>query len=414
MVRQRVVNLTQSERGKDRCYSGTVQGPIRPPYARSAVKVPVPIPHPPALIVAGPTASGKSALALAIAERLGGTIINADSMQVYRELRILTARPTPEDEARVPHAPLRHPTRGRSRQRRLVAQPRPSPRWQAAQALGSLPILTGGTGLYFAALTDGLADIPDPGAEARAEARRLLAELGPRGAARRPRQGRSRHRRPAQTQRQPAHRPRLGGVARHRHGPRRLADSAIAARAVALLRHPCSIRRARHCAPPSPPASPPCWPRARSRRCAALLALDLDPALPAMRAHGVPELSAYLRGTLSLEEAGRRTELVTGQYTKRQATWFRHHDLAAPSASEIRSMRDLQRLTQFSERVMDEIIRVYSRPGLTHRGIRPIHPLREHRSPAPDREPPRRHAPIEPPKCRPPTVCQEPKSFFAP
>jgi tRNA dimethylallyltransferase len=60
----------------------------------------------------------------------------------------------------------------------------------------------------------------------------------------------------------------------------------------------------------------------------ALLALDLDPSLPAMRAHGVPELSAYLRGTLSLEEAGRRTMLATGQYTKRQATWFRHHILA--------------------------------------------------------------------------------------
>ncbi len=63
----------------------------------------------------------------------------------------------------------------------------------------------------------------------------------------------------------------------------------------------------------------------------ALLALDLDPALPAMRAHGVPELSAYLRGELDLEEAARRVELVTGQYTKRQATWFRHHELAEPS-----------------------------------------------------------------------------------
>ena len=77
-----------------------------------------------------------------------------------------------------------------------------------------------------------------------------------------------------------------------------------------------------------------------------LLALGLDPALPAMRAHGVPELSAYLRGTLPLEEAGRRTELVTFQYTKRQATWFRHHELAAHT--EIISSR-FTAVTQFSE-----------------------------------------------------------------
>jgi tRNA dimethylallyltransferase len=72
-----------------------------------------------------------------------------------------------------------------------------------------------------------------------------------------------------------------------------------------------------------------------------------------MRAHGVPELSAYLRGTLSLEEAGRRTELVTGQYTKRQATWFRHHDLAAPESSEIIPSRFTDD-TQLSERLVEK------------------------------------------------------------
>ena len=90
----------------------------------------------------------------------------------------------------------------------------------------------------------------------------------------------------------------------------------------------CSIPRGTTCAPPSPPASRPCWPRAPWTRSAPCSTQHLDPALPAMRAHGVPELSAYLRGEISLEEAGRRTELVTGQYTKRQATWFRHHPLA--------------------------------------------------------------------------------------
>jgi tRNA dimethylallyltransferase len=80
-----------------------------------------------------------------------------------------------------------------------------------------------------------------------------------------------------------------------------------------------------------------------------LLALNLDPTLPAMRAHGVPELSAYLRGDLSLQEAGRRTELVTGQYTKRQATWFRHHTLA-PQPRVFTIAARFSSLAQFSER----------------------------------------------------------------
>jgi tRNA dimethylallyltransferase len=134
-------------------------------------------PEPTALIVAGPTASGKSALALMLAERLHGAIINADAMQVYRELRIITARPTPEDEARVPHAlyGIRPATEPGSvawwRDAALAAM-------ADARAAGRLPILTGGTGLYFASLTDGLAAIPDPGPAAREEARRLLKDIG--------------------------------------------------------------------------------------------------------------------------------------------------------------------------------------------------------------------------------------------
>ncbi|HLJ04714.1 MAG TPA: tRNA (adenosine(37)-N6)-dimethylallyltransferase MiaA, partial [Acetobacteraceae bacterium] len=130
------------------------------------------------LIVAGPTASGKSALALALADHLRGTIINADAMQVYRELRILTARPTQEDEGRVPH---------RLYGVQPAAQPGSVAWWRdaalakmtAAHEAGRLPILTGGSGMYFASLTDGLAKIPDPGPIARAEARALLKELGP-------------------------------------------------------------------------------------------------------------------------------------------------------------------------------------------------------------------------------------------
>ena len=130
-----------------------------------------------ALIVAGPTCSGKSALAMRLAGAVGGVVINADSMQVYRELRVLTARPTAADEAAVPHALYGV---------RAAAEPGSAAWWRGealaamerAAAAGRVPILCGGTGLYLAALTGGIADIPDPGAEARAEARALLAAEG--------------------------------------------------------------------------------------------------------------------------------------------------------------------------------------------------------------------------------------------
>jgi len=284
-----------------------------------------------ALIVAGPTASGKSALALALAQRLNGIIINADSMQVYRELRTLTARPTAAEEALVPH---------RVYGIRSVAEPGSVAWWRGAalaameesRAAGRLPILTGGTGLYFASLTDGLADIPTPADAAREEARRLLAEQGPEalhaGLAKvDPATAARLH--PADGQRiarawevwrttgigLAAWQNRRGEKAPWRFAsvrldpPREDLRAAIAARFGAMLRFG-ALDEVR-----------------------ALLDLRLDGSLPAMRAHGVPELSAYLRGEITLEEAGRRTELVTGQYTKRQATWLRHHPLAEPPAT---------------------------------------------------------------------------------
>ena len=284
---------------------------------------------PTALIVAGPTASGKSALALEVAERFGGTIINADAMQVYRELRVLTARPTPEEEARVPHAlygirPAAEPgSVAWWRDAALVAMAR-------AREAGRLPILTGGSGLYFASLTDGLAAIPDPGPAARAEARALLKQIGPA-----------------------ALHARLAEVDPATAAQIRPTDSQRIARAWEVWRgtgtglaawqsrpaHPAAVALRRHPARPAADAAPRRRsPRGPMRCCGpaaldevrALLALGLDPALPAMRAHGVPELAAHLRGELSLAEAVRRIELVTGQYTKRQATWFRHHPLAEP------------------------------------------------------------------------------------
>jgi tRNA dimethylallyltransferase len=307
---------------------------------------------PPALIVAGPTASGKSALALAIAQRVDGTIINADSMQVYRELRVLTARPSPDDEAKVPHAlygikPAAEA--GNAAWWRSDALSVMQKSWERAK----IPVLTGGTGLYFAALTQGLADIPEPGAEARAEARRLLAELGPEAlhaglakvdpatAARIQPNDSQRTARAWEVWRSTG----MGLAAWQQRNlplapwrffairldpPREALRNAIADRFATMLA------------------------QGAVEEVQALLTQNLDPALPAMRAHGVPELSAYLRGTLSLEEAARRTELVTGQYTKRQGTWFRHHDLAAPEASEIISSR-FTADAQLSERLMEKI-----------------------------------------------------------
>jgi tRNA dimethylallyltransferase len=282
-----------------------------------------------ALIVAGPTASGKSALALALAERLGGTIINTDAMQMYRELRVLTARPTPDDEARAPHALYGV---------RPAAEPGNIAWWRetalaamaAAREVGRLPILTGGSGLYFASLTEGLADIPDPGPAARAEARARLKEIGPAAL----------H----------THLAEVDPVTAARLRP---TDSQRVARAWEVWRG-TGIGLATWQARKTPPAP---WrfaaillnpPRADLRAAIsarfdgmlrdgaleevrALLALELDSALPAMRAHGVPELASHLRGEIPLEEARRRIELVTSQYTKRQATWFRHHALADPA-----------------------------------------------------------------------------------
>ncbi len=132
-----------------------------------------------ALLIMGPTASGKSALALALAERIGGEIVNADSMQVYRDFRILTARPTPKEEARAPHHLYGYADAGE-----LYSTGRWLTDALAAiadiRARGVTPILVGGTGLYFKALTEGLADIPAADPEVRAALRaRADAEGAP-------------------------------------------------------------------------------------------------------------------------------------------------------------------------------------------------------------------------------------------
>lgn len=296
--------------------------------------------EPRALIVAGPTASGKSALALDLARRLGGEVINADSMQLYAELAVLTARPTPAEEALVPHRlyGVRPAAEAASvawwRDRALEAM-------AVARAAGRLPILCGGTGLYFLSLTEGLSELPPVPAAAREAARALLAGIGApalhaRLAAMDPetatglRPGDSQRlarawevwtgtgKGLAAWQREGAHTgpARLDGrpwrfAAILLDPPREALRAAIAARFDAMLAGGALAE------------------------VAALGALGLDPALPAMRAHGVPELLAHLRGAMPLAAARERAILNTGQYTKRQATWFRHHKLADPSLAHI-------------------------------------------------------------------------------
>lgn len=308
---------------------------------------------PRALIIAGPTCSGKSALALDLAQRMNGTVVNADSMQVYRELRILTARPSMEDEALAPHALYGVCA---------AAEPGSAAWWRnaalsamdAAQAAGRLPILCGGTGLYLSALTRGIADIPDPGAEARAEARALLAAYGPAAL----------HARLAQAD------PATAATLRPSDGQR-------LARAWEVWRGTGQGLANWFEATPQPPPwrfrmvllDPPrdALLQALAARFAAMLAagalreasalqdLRLDPAVPLLRAHGVPELLAHLNGEVPLAEAARRAVLATGRYTKRQATWFRHQRIVAPCRTHTIHAR-YAGSAQSSERELDGLM----------------------------------------------------------
>jgi len=280
--------------------------------------------HPDAILIAGPTASGKSALGLRLAEGLGGTVINADSMQVYRDLRIITARPGIEDEARAPHRLYGHVDAAENYSvGRYVADAQAA--LDAARRAGRLPILVGGTGLYFKALTQGLSAVPATPAEVRASVRgRLEAE----GAA--ALHAELERRDPAMAARlRPADRMRVARAIEvldatgrsladwHREGMQAALDPE---NALKLFLEP--DRAALH---------------ARiDQRFDAMLAdgaLDevralaergLDPMLPAMKAHGVPWLRRHLTGEITLAAAAEGAKLDTRRYTKRQATWFRH------------------------------------------------------------------------------------------
>lgn len=279
----------------------------------------------PPILIAGPTASGKSSLALNLAERDGGMVINADSMQVYRELRILTARPTPEDEKRAPHALYGHVP---------AAEAYSVGRWledvkaaiAEARERGLRPIIVGGTGLYFKALLEGLAAIPSiaPGVRAhwRATAAALdaealhamLAERDPAMAARLPIADRQRVTRALEvvsaTGRSLSDWQREPGV------PVLLPEATE--RLVILpdrqdLYARCDRRFDAMMA------------AGGEAEAADLLALGLNPALPIMGALGVRPLAAMIAARITREEALARAKAQTRQYAKRQLTWIKRH-----------------------------------------------------------------------------------------
>lgn len=277
-----------------------------------------------AVLIAGPTASGKSALALALAEATGGVIINTDSMQVYRDLRIITARPTQEEEARAPHYLYGYCD---------AAVNCSAGSWviDAAEALARaraqnrLPIFIGGTGLYFKALTQGLSAVPPVPAAVRDNVRARLERNG--------------------VEALHAELARLDPEAGHRLKPR---DQVRIARALEVIEatgrplkdwhrdgQPPLLPEGGNVALFLAPERQELYARIDRRfvtmlqagaleEVAALAARRLDPLLPAMKAHGVPALIRHLAGEMSLEAATEIGQADTRHYAKRQFTWFRH------------------------------------------------------------------------------------------
>jgi len=276
------------------------------------------------ILIAGPTASGKSALALALATKLRGVIINADSMQVYHDLRIITARPAPDEEKRVPHRLYGHVD---------AAENYSVGRWfgEAAAALtdalgqGQPAIVTGGTGLYFSTLTRGIATVPPIAAEIRREVRGRLAAEGVAAL-----HAELTRRDPTTAARlKPGDRARITRALEvvlatgrsltewHEDNTPARVDLAGAVKVFLMPnRDELGLRiDARFQAMMAAGAL---------EEVRALAARNLDPNLPAMKAHGVPWLIRHLKGEIAMAEAVAQAKRDTRRYTKRQATWFRN------------------------------------------------------------------------------------------
>jgi len=280
--------------------------------------------HPAAILIAGPTASGKSALALELAQKAGGVVINTDSMQVYRDLRIITARPTAAEEALVPHRLYGHVDAGVNFS---------AGAWVADAALvlaevraeNRPPIFIGGSGLYFKALTRGLSAVPPVPAEIRDAVRARLERDG--------------------VETLHAELARRDPISAERLKPR---DRTRVARALEVVEAtgrslndwhreglPPLLPAGEYSAVFLAPERDQLYARIDARfdvmlgagaleEVAALAARKLDPSLPAMKAHGVPALIRYLKGEITRDEAAEIGRADTRHYAKRQFTWFRH------------------------------------------------------------------------------------------
>jgi tRNA dimethylallyltransferase len=294
---------------------------MRPIHSQPA---PPTVSNPAAILIAGPTASGKSALALELARTTGGVIINADSMQVYRDLRIITARPTLEEVARAPHRLYGHVD---------AAVNFSAGHWvaDAAKVLAEacaqhrLPIFVGGSGLYFKALTRGLSAVPPIAVAIREEVRARLERDGVEAL-----HAELEQRDPASAERlKPRDRTRIARALEvveatgrslidwHRDGlPPLLPPGQFSALFLSPDRDQLYTRiDARFDAMLAAGAL---------EEVAALAARRLDPLLPAMKAHGVPALIRHLKGEIRQDEAAVIGRADTRHYAKRQFTWFRH------------------------------------------------------------------------------------------
>jgi tRNA dimethylallyltransferase len=277
-----------------------------------------------AIMIAGPTASGKSALALALAETLGGVIINTDSMQVYRDLRVITARPTVEQEARVLHRLYGHVD---------AAVNFSAGAWVAdaakalaeARAQNRLPIFAGGSGLYFKALTRGLSAVPPTPPDVRERVRARLQQDGVEAL-----HAQLMQRDPASAERlKPRDRTRIARALEvveatgrsltdwHREGlPPLLPPGTFSAVFLSPDRDELYARIDRR--------FDAMLSAGALDEVAALASRKLDSLLPAMKAHGVPALIRHIGGEITLEEAAVIGRADTRHYAKRQFTWFRH------------------------------------------------------------------------------------------
>ncbi|GAA0727610.1 tRNA dimethylallyltransferase [Sphingomonas japonica] len=275
----------------------------------------------PLVVIAGPTASGKSALGLAFAEKHAGTVINADSAQVYRNLRVVTARPSPDEEARAPHRLFGHVD---------GAEAYSAPRWASEatatiariHADGGVPVLVGGTGMYLRTLLDGIAPVPEIDPEIRAQVRALavgdahaaLAREDPAAAARLLATDTTRVARALEVVRATGRplvdwqRERVGGIAdRVRLVPLILLPDR------AWLMQRCDARFDAMLAEGAIDEV-----RALAARS------DIPASAPVRRAIGVPELTGMIGGTMDRAEAVARAKAATRHYAKRQYTWFRN------------------------------------------------------------------------------------------